>query len=105
VEQVLFTFPEHLSLPPVVSGVRVTRSLVLCVCAVDHFVLYFFFWPLCCLSFDLRIRLPLWYLQTLLKHSENANSVVSCVFGGNEIPKSIQCKVDNTDMMLLFTPV
>ena len=29
---------------------------VLCVCFVDHFVLLsFFFWPLCCLSFDLRI--------------------------------------------------
>ena len=37
------------------SGVRVTRSLVLCVCFVDH-CLYFFFWPLCCLFFfDLRI--------------------------------------------------
>jgi len=33
-------------------GVRVTQSLVLCVCFVPLFVLlYFFFWPLCCLSF------------------------------------------------------
>jgi hypothetical protein len=40
---------------PSFSGVRVTRSLVLCVCFVDCF-LSFFFWPLCCLSFfDLRI--------------------------------------------------
>ena len=29
------TLPEHLSSPPVFSGVRVTRSLVLCVCFVD----------------------------------------------------------------------
>ena len=36
------------------SGLRVTRSLVLCVCLVDR-CLSFFFWPLCCLSFfDLR---------------------------------------------------
>jgi len=35
------------------SGVRVTRSLVLYACFVDHCLsfLYFFFWPLCCLFF------------------------------------------------------
>jgi len=31
----LLTFPEHLRSPPVFSGVRVTRSLVLYVCFVD----------------------------------------------------------------------
>jgi hypothetical protein len=36
VEQDLLTLPEHLSSPPVFSGVCVTRSLVLCVCFVDH---------------------------------------------------------------------
>jgi hypothetical protein len=35
-EQELFTFPEHLSPPSVFSMVSVTRSLVLCVCFVDH---------------------------------------------------------------------
>ena len=46
---------EHLNSPRVFSGVRVTRSLVLCVCFVDR-CLSFFFLPLCCLSiFDLRI--------------------------------------------------
>jgi hypothetical protein len=34
VEQELHTRPEHLSSPPVFSGVRVTRSLVLYVCFV-----------------------------------------------------------------------
>jgi hypothetical protein len=47
VEQQLFTLPEHLSSPPVFSGVRVTRSLVLYVCFVDRclslkFVLFSF---------------------------------------------------------------
>jgi hypothetical protein len=42
--------PEHLNSPLFFSGVRVTRSLVLCVCFVDH-CLYFFFWPLSCLFF------------------------------------------------------
>jgi hypothetical protein len=32
----LATLPEHLSSPPVFSGARVTRSLVLCVCFVDR---------------------------------------------------------------------
>jgi hypothetical protein len=50
VEQKLLTVPEHLSSPPVFSGVRVSRSLVLYVCFVDRF-LYFFIWPLCCLFF------------------------------------------------------
>ena len=50
----LLTLPEHLSSSPVSSGVRVTRSLVLCVCFVDSW-LSFLFWSLCCLSFDLRI--------------------------------------------------
>ena len=66
VEQELLTLPEHLSLPPVFSGVRVTRSLVVYVCFVDH-CLPFFFWPLLCLFFfDIRILITLWYLQTLL---------------------------------------
>ena len=36
VEQELPTLPEHLSSPPVFSGVRVNQSLVLCVCFVDR---------------------------------------------------------------------
>jgi hypothetical protein len=36
VEQELLTLPEHLSSPPVFSGVRVTQSLVLYVCFVDR---------------------------------------------------------------------
>ena len=43
VEEEPLILPEHLSSPPVFSGVRVTRSLVLCVCFVDRcfFLLYF----------------------------------------------------------------
>jgi len=58
VKRELLTLPEHLSSPPVFSGVRVTRSLVLHVCFVDRCLSFctFFFWPLCCLFFfDIRI--------------------------------------------------
>jgi hypothetical protein len=41
VEQELNTFPEHLSSPLVFSGVRVNRSLVLCVCFVDRFLSFY----------------------------------------------------------------
>ena len=63
VEQELPTLPEHLSSPPVFSGVCVTRSFV--VCPFELFLLVIVlsvfwsvlsvFWPLCCLSFDLQI--------------------------------------------------
>jgi hypothetical protein len=66
VEQELFTLLEHVSSPPVFSGVRVIQSLVLYVCFVDR-LLSFFFWPLCCpFFFDLGFWWPLWYLQTPL---------------------------------------
>ena len=40
---------------PGLSGVRVTRSLVLYVCFVDR-CLYLLFWPLCCMFFfDMHI--------------------------------------------------
>jgi hypothetical protein len=45
VEQEVLTHPEHLSSLPVFSGVRATRSLVLCVCFVDR-----------CLSFCALVR-------------------------------------------------
>ena len=57
VEKELLTFPEYLSSYPFSSGVRVTRSLVLCVCFVDR-CLSFFFCPL--------FRLPFFDLQPLL---------------------------------------
>ena len=66
VEQELHTLPQHLNSHLVFRGVHVTRSLFLCVilCKSLFFLLYFFFWPLCCLFLDFRIWLPLWYLQT-----------------------------------------
>ena len=66
VEQELFTLPEHLSPLPIFSGIRVTRSLVLCVCFVDRCLsCIFFFLPLCCLFFFDFLITSLWYLQTL----------------------------------------
>ena len=57
-DQELLTLPEHLSSPPVCSGVRVTRSLVLYVCFVDRclsFGTFSFGHCVCLFFFDIRI--------------------------------------------------
>ena len=69
VEQELLTHPEHLSSPQVFRVVRVTRSLVLCVCFVDRclsFCTFSFGHCVVCSASIYRFWLPLWYLQTLL---------------------------------------
>ena len=69
VKQELLTLPDHLSSPPVFSGVRVTRSLVLYVCFVDRylsFCAFSFGHCVVCSSSIYGFWLPLWYLQTLL---------------------------------------
>jgi hypothetical protein len=69
VEQELLTLPEHLISPPIFSGIRVTRSLVLCVCFADRclsFCAFSFGHCVVCSSSIYGFWLPLWYLQTLL---------------------------------------
>jgi hypothetical protein len=66
VELELLLFPDHLISSPVFSGVGVTPYLVICVfyCRSLFVLLYFFFWPLCCLFFfDVWILITLWYLR------------------------------------------
>ena len=59
VEQELLILPEHLSSPPVFSGVNVTRSFVFCV-VFCRLCLSSFFWSLYCLSFyDLQLLITL----------------------------------------------
>ena len=72
VEQELLTLSQHMSSPPVFSGVRVTRSLVFCVvlCRSLFVLLYFFFWYCAvCSSSIYGLWLPLWYLHNLLTHT------------------------------------
>ena len=69
VEQELLILPEHLSSPSVFSGIRVTRSLVLCVCFVDRclsFCTFSFGHYVVCSSSIYWFWLPLWYLKTIL---------------------------------------
>ena len=79
VEQELLTIPEHMSSPPVFSGIRSCYSIFSFMCKFCRslFVLLsYFFWPLCCLFFfDIRILITsLWYLQTLLVQRDNLNT-------------------------------
>ena len=48
----LFTLPEHMSSPAVLSEVRVTRSLVVCVCFVERCL------SLCAFSLDHCVVCP-----------------------------------------------
>ena len=69
VEQELLTLPEHLSSPPVFSGVPLTQSFVLYVCFVDRclfFCSFSFGHCVVCSSSIYGFWLSLWYLQTLL---------------------------------------
>jgi hypothetical protein len=54
VEQELLTLPKNMSSHPVLSGVRVTRSLVLCVCFVDRCLSFCTFFLAIVLSVLLR---------------------------------------------------
>jgi hypothetical protein len=57
-EQERLTLPEHMSSPPVLVGFVLPDifSLMCMFCRSLFVLLYFFFWPLCCLFFsDIRI--------------------------------------------------
>jgi hypothetical protein len=69
VEQELLTLPKHLISLPVVSGFRVTRFLVLCVCFAYRRLCFCTFSFGHCVVNSSSIYgfwLTLWYLQTLL---------------------------------------
>ena len=83
VEQELFTIPEHLSSPQILSGVRVTQSFVLCVCFVDRCLSFCpcsFGHCVVCSSSMYGFWLPLWYLQTLLIEVLSTIGLIDGVF-------------------------
>ena len=80
VEQELLTLPQHLSSPPIFSGVRVTRFLSLYVClsiVVCPFVFFSLGHCVVCSSSIYGFWLPLWYLQTLLPNKNKICIVVT----------------------------
>jgi hypothetical protein len=87
-----------LEFTPVFSGVRATRSLVLCVCFVDRCLSlcpFSFGHCVVCSSSIYGFWLPLWYLQTLLTYIfpsfEDLNYYeVSFYFGQWQYSKFIQ---------------
>jgi hypothetical protein len=112
VEQELPTLPDHLSSPPVFSGVRVTRSLVLCVCFADRclsFCTFSFGHCVVCSSSIYRFLLPLWYLQTLPHlwiYAEMLFTDMNCVTFGLTIGKCdwhLTCNVSSECSVPHFT--
>ena len=90
VDEELLTLPEHLISPPVLTGVRVTRSLDLYVCFVGRclsFCTFSFDHCVVCSSSIYECWLPLWYLQTLLKDMLDFAQQISTPFGTNYYPE------------------
>ena len=80
--------PEHLSSPPDFSGVHGTRSLVFCVMFFRSlfFLWSFFFWPLCCLSFDLRILItPLVSSSSSYILNGYSSNIATAIFNENNV--------------------
>ena len=72
----MLTVPEHMSKPTVFSRVHVTRSLVLCVCFVDHCLLFrlsSFGNCVVCPSSIYGFLLHRWYLQARRTDKENTS--------------------------------
>jgi hypothetical protein len=94
VEAELSTLPERLSSPPVFSGVRVTRYLVLCVCFVDRCLSFctFSFGHCVVCSSIYGFWFPIWYLQILL-------SVVwfYLIYGGKYLATIVVCGCEEMD--------
>jgi hypothetical protein len=109
VEQEMITLPEHLSSPPVFGGVRITRSLVLCLYFVDRFLCF------CSFSFGHCVLCPsiygfwllLWYLQNLLKIYGGQNPkfwicILIPIFLSFTNPYEISSCIWQTDLTELF---
>ena len=79
--------------PSVLSGVRVTRSLVLCVCFVGQcssFCIIYFGHCAVCSSSIYGFWLPLWYLHSLLTSLSGFN-LVSLVVISIDLLKDVVC--------------
>jgi hypothetical protein len=107
VEQELLTLPEHLSSPPVFSGVRVTRSLVLYVCFVDRclsFCTFSFGHCVVCSSSIYGFWLSLWYLQTLLRINWTI-LVEKCFLDGSQHCFMVPQKVAEEHVLIVVASV
>jgi hypothetical protein len=80
----------HLLFVAVFSGVRVTRSLVLCACFVDRclsFCMFSLGHCVICSSSIYGFWLPLWYFQTLLVFNESLLLSILCMPYSDALPK------------------
>ena len=89
VEQELINLPEHLSSPPVFSGVRVTRSLVVPVSIVDRclsFCTFSFGHCVVCSLFDIRILIAPLVSSSSFFHETR---VVCCKLGSISMVRAV----------------
>jgi len=82
VEQKMFTLPEHLSSCPDLSHVRVAQSFIFYVvfCRSMFVLLFTFWWPLYCLSFNLPLLITLLVSLNLFHSMVFRFSSSLCIF-------------------------
>ena len=88
----LITLPGHLSSPSVFSGVRVTRSLVLCIVFCKSLFVLFssFFWPLCFQSFfNLQLLITILISSNFSYLMTRVYNTGMCLFIKMHFPKKI----------------
>ena len=104
VEQDLLTIPEHLTSPPVFSGVRVTRSLVLYIYIVDRCLFF------CTFSVPLRYTdsdYPFGIFKLLLWHTAIIVIAINCIWNCNASPSKciVVYKGRRNGVMVSFPPI
>ena len=101
-EQELLILPEHLSSTPVFSGFRFLNFSFMCVFCRSLFVLlYFFFWPLCCLFF-----FDIWILITPLVSLSSSLIAVESEFLSTKLTcslASVSCKTRGTQLHYILS--
>jgi hypothetical protein len=99
VEQELFTLPEHMSSPPVFSGVRATRSLVfMCMFCRSLFVLlYIFFWALTFIKHKDTYKLQSQDHCMLLKKNYIPHTTIKLLLSTEAVVLSVLLRYTNSD--------
>ena len=106
-EQELPILPEHLSSPPVLSGVHVTRSLILYVCFVDRYLSFVLFLLAIVLSGLLQYTVSD-YLPLVSSNSSCAYLTISAFLMPGEqfrLPRASKLKYRHTFVFITLHPL
>ena len=104
VEQELLTLPEHHSLHPVFIEVHVAQVLDFCVvfCRSLFVLLSLFFWPLCCLFFEVRFLITSFTSSNLLQEDTSIYEHHSVFKSSYDMARHVYIVIFNHFVSLLY---